>query len=60
MLPHSLINFETQKNYQNETRFNGVYSRINIPKLKESDIYNKSWWVQINKNLLNSFVYEWW
>ena len=42
MLPHPLINFETQKNYQNETRFNGVYSRINIPKLKESGIYNKS------------------
>ena len=29
MLPHPLTNFETQKYYQNEPRFNGVYSRKN-------------------------------
>ena len=34
MLPHSLTNFETQKYYQNEPRFNGVYSRDNLPKKK--------------------------
>ena len=27
MLPHPLTNFEIQKYYQNEIRFNGVYSR---------------------------------
>ena len=29
MLPHSLINFEIQK-YQNEPRFDSVYSRDNL------------------------------
>ena len=29
--PHPLPNFETQKYYQNEPRFNGVYSRNNLP-----------------------------
>ena len=32
MLPHSLTNFEIQKYYQNEPRFNGVFSRNNLPK----------------------------
>ena len=31
MLPCPLANFEIQKYYQNEPRFNGVYSRDNIP-----------------------------
>ena len=30
MLPHPLTSFEIQK-YQNEIRFNGVYSRNNLP-----------------------------
>ena len=30
MLPHSLTNFEIQKHYQNEPRFNGLYSRDNL------------------------------
>ena len=29
---HPLTNFETQKYYQNEPRFNGVFSRNNLPK----------------------------
>ena len=33
LLPsHPLISFEIQKYYQNEPRFNGVYSRNNLPK----------------------------
>ena len=32
MPPHPLTNFEIQKYYQNEPRFNGMYSRINLPK----------------------------
>ena len=32
MLPHPLTNFEIQKYYQNESRFNGVFSRNNLPK----------------------------
>ena len=30
--PRSSINFEIQKYYQNEPRFNGVYPRDNLPK----------------------------
>ena len=29
--PHLLINFEIQEFYQNEPRFNGVFSRDNLP-----------------------------
>ena len=32
MTPHSLTNFEIEAYYQNEPRFNGVYSRDNLPK----------------------------
>ena len=32
MLPHPLTNFEIQKYYKNEPRFNGVFSRNNLPK----------------------------
>ena len=35
MLLHPLTNFEIQKYYQNEPRFNGVYSRDNLPKIKD-------------------------
>ena len=36
ILPHRLTNFEIQKYYQNEPRFNGVYSRDNLPnKIKD-------------------------
>ena len=36
MLPHPLTNFEIQKYYRNEPRFNGVYSRNNLPeKIKD-------------------------
>ena len=34
MPPHPLTNFEIQKYYQNEPRFNGVFSRDNLPKIK--------------------------
>ena len=29
------INFEIQKYYQNKPKFNGVYSRNNLPKIKD-------------------------
>ena len=35
MLPHPLKNFKIQKYYQNEPKFNGVYSRNNLPKAKD-------------------------
>ena len=39
MPPHPLTNFEIQKYYQNEARFNGVYSRDNLPKTKKDGTY---------------------
>ena len=36
MPPHPLKNFEVQKYYKNESRFNGVCSRNNLPeKIKD-------------------------
>ena len=37
MPPHSLTNFEIQKYYENESRFNGVYSRHNLLKIKDEE-----------------------
>ena len=38
ILPHFLTNFEIQKYYNNELRFNGVFSRNNLPqKIKDGD-----------------------
>ena len=33
--PHPLTNFEIQKYYKNQSRLNGVYSRDNLPKIKD-------------------------
>ena len=33
MPPYSLTNFEIQKYYQQEPKFNGVSSRNNLPKI---------------------------
>ena len=35
MPPHPLADFEIQKSYQNEPRFNDVYARDNLQKLKD-------------------------
>ena len=35
MLPHPLTNFEIQKYYENEPKFNGAYSRSNLSKIKD-------------------------
>ena len=35
MLLHPLTNFEIQKDYQNESRFNDDYSRNNLSKIKD-------------------------
>ena len=49
MLPHPLTNFEIQKYYENESRFNGVYSRDNLPRIKDGayiinlDEYSDIW-----------------
>ena len=35
MPPHPLTNFDIQKYYQNESRFNSVCSRDNLPKIRD-------------------------
>ena len=35
MPPHPLTNFEIQKYHQNQPRSDGVYSRDNLPKIKD-------------------------
>ena len=39
MPPHPLTNFEIQEYYKNEARFNGVYSRDNLPKTIKSGAF---------------------
>ena len=39
MQPNLLTNFEIQKYYQDEPRFNGVFSRNNLPKKIEDGAY---------------------
>ena len=39
MPPHSLTNFEIQRNYQDESRFNGVFSINNLPKKVKDGAY---------------------
>ena len=56
MPPHSLTNFEIQAHYQNEPKFNGIYSRINLPKTKDA-VYIKNLgsigthWIPFYENL---------
>ena len=35
MPTHPLKNFEMQQHYKNEPKFDGAYSRNNLPKIKE-------------------------
>ena len=35
MPPHPLTNFEIQKYYENEPKYNGVYSRNNLSKIQD-------------------------
>ena len=37
--PHPLTNFEIKRYYENDARFNGVYSRDNLPKTIKNGTY---------------------
>ena len=39
MSPHRFTNFEIQKYYENEPRFNRVFSRDNLPKKIKDGVY---------------------
>ena len=41
-LPYPLTNFEIQKYYQNEHKFNGVYSKDNLPNKIKDRVYIKN------------------
>ena len=48
MPPHPLTNFEIQKYYQNETRFNGVYSRDKLYKRNSVEIRDGAYVVNLD------------
>ena len=60
MPPHPLTNFEIQKYYQNEPRFNGVYSRDNLPnKIKDGAyVINLDEYSDIGTNWVALCVYN--
>ena len=63
-----LTDFKKQKCYQNQPKFNGVYSRNNSAKIKDGAyVINLdecksigtlwiAWWVKINRNSLGSLM----
>ena len=73
MPPHPLTNFEIQKYYQNEPKFNGVYFRDNLTEIRDGanvinlDVYSDigTHWVVLyvnndnnnNNNNNNSVTY---
>ena len=54
ILPHPLTNFEIQKYYENEPRFDGVFSRDNLPKKIKDGAYvinldeHKDYWYTLD------------
>ena len=61
MPPHPLTNFEIQKYYENELKFNGIYSRNNLIKIKDEtyviniDEYKSigTHWIALHVNAVN-------
>ena len=57
MLPNPLTNFEIQKYYQNELKFNGVYSRKSLPKIKDAAyVINTDVFKSIGTHLIVCYV----
>ena len=57
MPPHPLNNFEIQKYYQNEPKFNGGYLRNNLPKLKDGTyVINLDEYKSIGTHWIASYV----
>ena len=63
---HPLTNFEIQKYYQNEPKFNGVYSRNNLSKIKDGayiinlDEYEltETYWIAFYVNAKNVTYFD--
>ena len=70
MQPHPLTNFEIQKYHQNKAKFNGVYSRNNLRKIKDgANVINLdefesvgthwiAFYVNANNSIFDSFRVE--
>ena len=66
MPSHPLSNFEIQKYYQNEPKFNGVYSRYILSKIKDGayiinlDEYGSlgTHWIELNVNTENVLNFD--
>ena len=60
MPPHSLTNFEIQKYYENEPRFNGDYSRHNLPKeIKDEEyVINLDEYAEVGTHWIALFLAE--
>ena len=58
MLPPPLTNFVTQK-YQNEPKFNGVYSRANLPVVPTLAAQIKDGPYMINLDEYKSIITHW-
>ena len=57
MPPHPLTDFEIRKYYQNKTKFNGVYSRDKLPKIKcEVCVINLDEFKSIGTHLIAFYV----
>ena len=57
MSPHPLNNLEIQKCYQNEPKFNGVYSRNSLPKIKDGTyVINLDEYKSIGTHWIASYV----
>ena len=57
ILPHPLTNFEIQKYYESEPRFNGVFSINNLPKkIKDgADVINLDKYADVGKHWIALF-----
>ena len=49
MPPHTLTNFEVHKYNQNEPRFNGVYSKDNLPERSSTEIKDGSYVINLDE-----------
>ena len=50
MLSHSFTNFEIQRYYKNEPRFNGVFSRNNLPEYNSIEkIKNEAYIINLDE-----------
>ena len=58
ILPYPLTNFEIQKYYQNESRFNGVFLGNNLPKKIKDGAYviNLNGYTDVVRYTLDCFI----